>query len=370
MLKGAYFSIYHEEKFPFEAPYGGAYRNAVIGALNKMKKAGLNYLMWFIPIPRTVRKPYKGNAAGQPFEEWANFTFLDNLVALLDDCYDLGICVELDLADNRWIPFSIRPQEHIGKPDGLWPVAGEEPWKDSIEWYTAIIDYVEKSVRNVETIAMWCMTGNFQLGGSEPVVWDGEGQPDIVNASERYVKECWPLFRATGKRPKGSPYMMPIFVNGGYWVGPPERGKFIEDTYWADKTPTCRLSSFSNIKKWLADDLNIPPDYWMMSSYAYCDPARDGVNYMKEITGILGGTAPIITTDLKCVPGHEYELINSLVYRPDMNFTDMMRWHLEKCEEYGFAGWWIWALQDSEDHPWGVIDKNGVIRQEFMDAFI
>ena len=106
---------------------------------------------------------------------------------------------------------------------------------------------------------------------------------------------------------------------------------------------------FSNLKKWIVDDFALPPDYWVMTTYPFCDPAPDGFHYLRRIVEILGKeTAPrVISTDFKG-PGHDKELKESIISAGDHSGPDMLRWHFRKSAEYGFAGWWIWAYQDQE----------------------
>ncbi|NBX48799.1 hypothetical protein EBT25_02445 [bacterium] len=114
---------------------------------------------------------------------------------------------------------------------------------------------------------MWCPIGNYQVGAAEPVVWDNAARPEIGQYTERFIKAVWPVFRATGKRPKAAPILFPIFA---------------ADDYWKTKTPADRLSGFTNVKRWIVDDLKQPPDYWVMSTYPACDPAPDGFHYLQK----------------------------------------------------------------------------------------
>ena len=138
---------------------------------------------------------------------------------------------------------------------------------------------------------MWGMMGHYQLGTAEPDLWGNDLNPAILVYTEQFVKRVWPVFRSVGKRPKAAPYVFPIFSNC---------------TYWMAKSPEQRLSGVSNLKKWIVDDLALPPDYWPMTTYPFCDPQPDGVFYLRRIVEILGKerASRILSTDFKG-PGHE-----------------------------------------------------------------
>ncbi|MCC6486789.1 MAG: hypothetical protein IT364_04755, partial [Candidatus Hydrogenedentes bacterium] len=249
--------------FPWLLHYGDC-RDAVrIHLRDTVDTLHINFIDFFVLIPHTLAVPPKGPAAGQPVEEWANLTYLDNLAAFLDDCHTLGVSAEIDLACIMWIPSTVDSEHHISV-SGVWPKADDTPWDESTTWYRGVIEYVEKRVQHPEAIAMWCMMGHYQWGGAEPVLWDG--MPDVIAHTERLVKEVWPAFRSSGKRPKAAPIMLPIFSANDFWSAQP---------------PQARLSAFTNLKKWLVDDLALPPDYWAMTSYPFCDPAPDGFFYLK-----------------------------------------------------------------------------------------
>ena len=93
----------------------------------------------------------------------------------------------------------------------------------------------------------------------------------------------------------------------------------------------------------------LPPDYWLMTSYPYCDPAPDGVYYLRRIVELLGreNASHLLVTDLKG-PGHAEELRESIISGEGHSGRDMLEWHFQKCAEYGFAGWWIYSYQDQE----------------------
>ena len=196
------------------------------------------------------------------------------MAVFVDDCHDAGISVEFDLVDNRWIPYRVDSEHHIGRPGGSgWPVADDTPWNESATWYREVINYVESQAQHPENIAMWSMMGHYQHGTAEPDLWGNDLNPAILAYTEQFVKRVWPVFRSAGKRPKAAPYVLPIFSNCAYWMA---------------KTPEQRLSGVSNLKKWIVDDLALPPDYWPMTTYPFCDPAPDGFFYLRKIVEILG----------------------------------------------------------------------------------
>ncbi|MCX7427338.1 MAG: hypothetical protein NTW96_17125 [Planctomycetia bacterium] len=341
-IRHANFSDY---PWPTFDPYGPEYRGKIRAALHEIADdAKLNFIDVFIPIPFTLARPPQAPRAGQPLHEWANIAYLDNAAAFVDDCHDAGIFVEFDLADNRWIPYCVDSQHHLGRPGGnCWPVADDTPWDESATWFSEVIDYIESHAKHPENIAMWGMMGHYQLGTAEPDLWGNDLNPAVSRYTEKFVKNVWPAFRAAGKRPKASPIMLPIFSNNSYWMA---------------KTPESRLAAFSNLKKWLVDDLALPPDYWPMTTYCYCDPAPDGVYYLRRIVEILGkeNASRIISTDFKG-PGHDQEIKDSIISAAAHSPSDMLTWHFQKCAEYGFAGWWIYAYQDQE-----VFDQRSGIR--------
>ena len=359
--------------------------------------AHINLVVVFIGIPDTLRRPAQGNRVGEKIEQWANLSFLDNVATFIDDCHQARVSAELDLADNRWIPYTVDSANHIGAPGKpWWPVASDTPWRESAAWYSQVINYVEARARHPESIALWTMMGNYHLGTAEPVLWDTDGNPAIKSYTEKFVKQVWPAFRASGIRPKGSPIMLPIFSASDYWMARENK----------------RLSAFTNLKKWLVDDLALPPDYWLMTAYPHCDPAPNGRYYFREILDILGpqNASRIVATDLKG-PGHESELRDTILSaavsgsalqdpergpsgspegqpfalpvppalrnsngsvvegsRAEGPASDLLLWHFRKCAEYGFAGWWIWAYQDTRDHQWGLRTLDGRWKPDLLQA--
>jgi hypothetical protein len=329
------------------------FRPRVKGVLAELvEKTGVNLVDIFVAIAYSLKNPAVPPKEGQPLSEWANIGYLDGVAAFVDDCAEAGVFVELDLASNMWIPHSVDPEHQIGD-SGYWPRPDETPWDESAKWFRETIEYVESRVKHPENIAMWSMMGNYELGTAEPCLWDREDNPAVTAGVEEFVKRVWPIFRASGKRPKASPYALPLFSNNSYWMR---------------KGPEERLSAFRNLKKWLVDDLGLPPDYWMMSSYPFCDPAPDGVWYFKRIIEILGpeNASKIVSTDLKG-PGHDdvKDCIVGIEGRPG---PEILKWHFKKCAEYGFAGWWIWAYQDSPTAKSGLRDVSGGWKDELVQA--
>jgi len=344
--------------WPVFDPYGPEYREEIRAALRDLAaEAKINYIDLFIPIPFTLSHPAQGPRPGQMLGEWANMTYLGNVALFIDDCHDAGIAVELDLADNRWIPYCIDSEHHLGRPGGTsWPVADAAPWESSATWYSQIISYVESRSKHPENIAMWAMMGNYQHGCAEPVLWETDHNPAILAHTEQFVKRVWPAFRSAGKRPKAAPYLLPIMSNCAYWT---------------PKSPEKRLSGVVNLKKWLVDDLALPPDYWPMTTYPFCDPAPDGFHYLRKIVEILGpkNASRIISTDFKG-PGHEQELKESVISSGLHSGRDLLDWHFRKCAEYGFAGWWIYSYQDQTvfDQRTGIRRADGQWKADLLEA--
>jgi hypothetical protein len=328
-------------------------RERAKGELRELvEETRINFLDVMLLIPLTLREKATvppGDARG--VRQWANMRTLDNLVAFLDDCHTLGLSVEIDLCSNLWIPYRIDTAHHIGQSE-WWPKPDDTPWTEAIVWYTQIIRYVEAAVAAPESIAFWTLMGNHQLGGAEPVTWDWPEQPDIGIYTERFVKEVWPRFAEAARRPVGSPIMLPIMANTPYWNAKP---------------PEARLSSFRNLKRWLVDDLAMPPDYWVMSTYPCCDPVTDGFHYLREVVAILGpeDARRIISTDLK---GAGHDLTSVIVDKSRLSDADVLGWHFAKVSEYGFGGWWIWSYQDSAAEPTGLRDLEGHWKADIVNA--
>lgn len=336
----------------------GAHREMVQRVLAELRaNIGINLVDVQVLIPHSLRVPARGNLVGEPIEEWANTGFLDNIALFVDDCHAAGVAVELDLADNRWLPSTVDPEGHIGKPgNAWWPQPDSTPWDEAAEWYAGVIRYVEMRSAHPEAIAMWCLMGNYALGGAEPVLWHNSNRPEIGQFTEQFVKAVWPVFRTAGKRPKAAPILFPIFA---------------ADDYWRTKPPADRLSGFMNLKRWIVDDLEQPPDYWVMSTYPSCDPAPDGVRYLEKIVDILGpaNARRILSTDLKG-PGHEDEIRGTILNGEDVAGPEILRWHFAKCREYGFAGWWIWAYQDTPTSKMGLRSMDGTWKAELVSEIL
>jgi len=315
-------------------------------------ETGINFLDVMVLIPFTLReKATAPSDDARDVTEWANMTTLDNLVAFLDDCHEVGVSVEIDLCTNMWVPHNVDTAEHIGNSE-WWPKPDETPWTESAVWYAQIIRYVEERVAAPESIAMWTMMGNYHFGGAEPVTWDCPEKPEIATYTERFVHEVWPQFHEAARRPVGSPIMLPIFA---------------DTEYWNAKPPQVRLSSVSNLRRWLVDDLHLPPDYWVMSTYPCCDPATDGFQYLREIVRILGpeNAGRIISTDFK---GAGHDIAPCIVDKSGLSDVDVLRWHFDKVTEYGLSGWWIWSYQDSPTEPTGLRDLQGHWKPDLVNA--
>ena len=274
--------------------------------------------------------------------DWANMSFMNNIVDFIDYCDSLGVVVELDLANNMWIPFSVDTANHLGNSP-FWPQPDETPWTESIVWHTQIIEYVEANVANKDAIALWDMFGNYIFGAAEPVLWDRPEYPEIEQYTELYVKNVWPAFLAAGVRPKGAPIVLPILT---------------DDPNWNSKPTAIRLSGISNLKSWIIDDLGMPPDYWVMSTYVKSDPADDGVYYIRGILDIIGweNVGKVISTDFK---GAGHDLSGQHIDRSNLTPAEMYRWNFDRVMEYGFAGWWFWAYRDTGGATvalWGIRD--------------
>jgi hypothetical protein len=336
--------------FPWLLHYGPC-RDQVRTTLHELADTtGANLVDIFVVIAYSLKDPKQAPRPGQPLEEWANPAYVDNVAAFVDDCHDAGLSAELDLVSNMWVPYSVDPDNQIGN-SAYWPKPDETPWDESATWYREMITAIEARTKHPENIALWCMMGNYTLGGAEPCLWNRDDNPGILSSTEQFVKKVWPVFRAAGKRPKAPPIMLPILA---------------DDPYWSKKTPTDRLSAFTNLKKWIVDDLALPPDYWVMTTYTFCDPAPDGVFYLRKIVDILGSenASRIISTDLKG-PGHD-DVRGSIVSIEGHTGPELLQWQVDKCAEYGFAGWWIWAYQDTPAAHSGIRDIHGNWKQDLV----
>lgn len=313
--------------------------------------ARLNLVDIYVCMPHTLKNSVKAPGASEHVTSWANLTCLDGVAAFVDDCSAAGLSVEIDLACNLWAPAGIEPEKQIAN-SGHWPMPDETPWDEAARWYRGVIEYVEAHARHPEAIALWCMTGNHEFGAAEPCLWEREDNPAVLAAAAEFVKHVWPEFRAAGRRPKAAPILLPIFASGAYWDA---------------KSSAVRLSAFSNLRRWLVDDLALPPDYWVMTSYPFCDPAPDGFAYLKAIVDILGpgNAGRIIATDFKG-PGHD--LSGSILAGAGADGSDALSWHFGKCRAYGFAGWWIWAYQDTSRERNGLCDAAGAWKRELVAA--
>ncbi|MCO5236455.1 MAG: hypothetical protein M9933_09320 [Chitinophagaceae bacterium] len=365
-FRGVFFNPYLKTTPSPEHPYAiflrydKAYRAEVKEALNDLAKdAGINLVSLFIPIPLTLKKAATAPPAAKPNTiltnddlDYYNTAFLDGIALFIDDCYEAGLSVELDLADNRWVSYAINPdQRKVGyEGEPYWPIADDTPWDESARWYSDVIIYIEGKTKHPENIALWTMTGNYLLGTAEPDLWS----PEVSEVTEQYVKQVWPVFAKAGKRPKGTPVLLPIYAN---------------DPYWNQKTSDERLAAFVNIKKWLVDDMQLPPDYWVMTTYPFTDPGSDGIKYIERIVNIIGkeNASRIISTDLKG-PGHEEELSTTIFDYSKYSPAELLEWQLKLCKAYGFAGWWIWSYQGTADDNTGIRKANGEWKTELVDV--
>ena len=343
-LRGVYFNPYlsSEPHYPWLLHYP-KHRGEVQAQLKALAtETQLNLVSVFVVIAYSLKTPAEAPVAGASMEAWANLDYLDNVAQFVDDCHDAGLSVELDLASNLWVPYSVDPAHQISN-SGYWPKPDETPWDEAATWYTGVIEYIDGMAHHPESIAFWSMMGNHQWGGAEPVLWPDDSNPALIASVERLVKEVWPVFRAAGNRPKAAPFAFPIFSNNDYWM---------------KKTPDERLAGFINLNQWIVDDLKLPPDYWPMSTYPMCDPAPDGEFYLKRIVEILGKgqTSRIVSTDFKAVG---IDSADSIIKADGTPEAEKIAWHLKKCAEYGFAGWWIWSYQDTATEKTGLRDAAG-----------
>jgi hypothetical protein len=327
------------------------HRDAVDRELKELvAKTGINFIDIHVLIPRTLAKtktPPTDQATA--IDQWADMTFMDNLVAFLDMCWATGVQVEVDLATNMWIPFSVDTKNHIAN-SRWWPEPDDTPWTESAVWYTQIIEHVENRVQNDNVIALWCMFGNYQLGGAEPILWTSTTEPLINRYTELFVKHTWPKFRQAGRRPKGAPVVLPILSNSPHWMA---------------RDPQDRLSAMVNLKKWIVDDLQLPPDYWIVTTYPYSDPAPDGIEYLHRLVDIVGeeNASRIISTDFQG-PGHD--LSRTIIDPPFPDGAERIRWNLAKVRELGLAGWWMWAYRDTATRQIGIRDIHGNWKEDLV----
>lgn len=356
-FRGIYFNpqINREQSSPEWLHQYHIHKNIVDRELQELvAKTHINLIDIQILIPHTLAKPkVPPSNQSKSITQWANMTMMGNIVAFLDHCHSLGIQVEIDLATNMWIPFSADTTRHIANSP-WWPEPDNTPWTESQIWYTQIIEYVESQVQDKTVIAFWSMFGNYQFGGAEPVLWNTPNNPDIARYTKLFVKKVWPAFCKAGERPKGSPILLPIFAN---------------DPNWLKRRPEDRLSAVSNLKKWLVDELNMPPDYWVISTYTHSDPASDGFQYLNEIVKIIGqnNSHKIISTDFK-VRGHS--LKDSIIDKTGMTNAQSLQWNLRKVEEYSFAGWWMWCYRDTTAAKTGIRDIQGHWQEDLVKVFV
>ncbi len=352
-LRGFFFNPWVNDQVQGEAwlKYYHQHREAVDRELKELvEKTGINFIDIQVLIPRTLadpKTPPVNRAAA--IDAWADMRFMENLVRFLDMCQSNGVQVEVDLASNMWIPFSVDTKNHIAN-SRWWPEPDSTPWTESIVWYTQIIEYVERHVHEPDAIALWCMFGNYQFGGAEPVLWTSTTNPLVNRYTELFVKNVWPKFCEAGKRPKGTPIVLPIFSDNAHWMA---------------RDSSDRLGAAENLKEWLVDDLQLPPDYWIVTTYPYSDPAPDGIEYLGRLIEIVGNenASRIISTDFKAT-GHD--LSQTIISPAFPNRERMLRWNLSKVRQYDFAGWWIWAYRDTNSHQTGIRDVGGNWREDLV----
>ena len=353
-LRGAYFNPQirpSESYFPWLRHYD-KFRSEVNKELvDLVDKTGINFICIQLLIADTMKDRAAAPHWGPAIADWADTSALDHLVAFLGYCHTLGVSVEIDLANNMWIPFTVDRANHIANRE-WWPKPSATPWVESVTWYTQVIEYVERKTRHPESIAFWDMFANYQFGGAEPILWDMFHCPDVTRWTEAFVKHVWPAFRKAGRRPKGAPIMLPILSNSDYWL---------------KRSPMDRISAVSNLKRWLVDDLKMPPDYWVMTTYLNSDPATDGFCYLKAVVDILGreNAGRIISTDFKG-PGHD--LSDAIVDTRGMTGAEMLKWHFDKVDEYGLGGWWFWSYRDTATDRTGIRDVHGRWKESLVDV--
>jgi len=353
-LRGAFFNPIpkrNDPGFPWLRHYGACRKEVDAELAELVDKTGINFICIQLLIADTLKDGKPTSHWGTSIGDWADPTVLDNLVSFLEYCHSLGVRVEIDLANNMWIPFTVDTTRHIAK-SRWWPEPSAMPWVESIAWYTQTIEYVEQKVRHPEVIALWDMFGNYQLGGAEPCLWERTDCPEVIRWTEAFVKHVWPAFRKAGSRPKGAPIVLPILSNSDYWM---------------QRSPTQRLSGVSNLKRWIVDDLKMPPDYWVMTTYVGSDPAADGFHYLKAIVEILGreNAGRIISTDFKG-PGHDHDRSAAIVDARAMTGAQMLKWNFDKVDEYGFGGWWFWSYRDTKSGRTGIRDIEGRWRESLI----
>jgi hypothetical protein len=327
-------------------------REAVERDLRELvEKTDINLIDLQVLIPWTLADPKKPPRNDSAPTDWVNMATLNNLVSFIDYCGEQGVSLELDLATNMWLPYSVDTASHIANTP-WWPEPDSTPWTEAAVWYKQIIEYVEAHVRNTGSIALWCMMGNYSLGGAEPALWGRQSNPEVTHYAEQFVKQCWPIFRTAGARPKAAPIALPIFADTSVWRNAPA-----ED----------RLSGVSNLKKWILDDLQLPPDFWVITTYVNSDPARDGVRYLDAIVEILGrqNASKIISTDFKAI-GIDFS--GTIIDAAGMSSSEMLDWNFRKSAEYGFAGWWLWCYRDTPTDSTGIRKLDGSWKDDIMST--
>lgn len=129
--RGVHFNpqVASDPNFPWLLHYADHRARVRAALLDLRRTARMNLVAVFVMLPHSLCVPGMGNRVGQAIGDWANTRYLDNVALFVDDCHAAGLCAELDLVDNRWVPHSVDAPAHIGKPGNpWWPVADDDPW--------------------------------------------------------------------------------------------------------------------------------------------------------------------------------------------------------------------------------------------------
>ena len=311
------------------------------------RKTGIGLVTFYAPINSTLADCSRLPVPGEAVEDWADMDYLGNLIDVLDFCSLIGVRAEIDLATNCWVPSSVDAASHISAQTGVgcWPVPDDDPWDEAIAWTSGLIEHVEASVADPESIALWTLTGNYTSGMAEPALWDSS--PEVMSATREFVRNVWPAFAAAGSRPKGI-ICLPILLR--------------------DYPSAARLSAFTNLIEYL-DGLPAP-DYLVVTSYGGMDSCAEWTgqtrDILREIVDLAdaawpGGSRKIIMSDFKW---EESDLADTIVSRDGMSRSDVFRWHFAACDRYRLAGWWWWWYIGS---PRGILGDHGW-NEDLVDA--
>ncbi|MCF6284701.1 MAG: hypothetical protein L3K26_05895, partial [Candidatus Hydrogenedentes bacterium] len=102
------------------------------------RETPVNMVVVYVNIAYSMKPPAELPGKDQAFVQWANTTYLDNVANFVDDCFDVGIAVELDLASKLWVPWSVQPNHQIGNSPN-WPKPDEPPWTEAAAGYSGCI---------------------------------------------------------------------------------------------------------------------------------------------------------------------------------------------------------------------------------------